>query len=68
MNFSDIIKTLNQARTGQVIRLNDKTVTLQCGPGQWRVGYSFLHRVVDAEGAMQGVIELDAGPLPTLQC
>ncbi len=55
-----------QQRTGQVIRLNDKTVTLQCGPGQWRVGYSHLHRVVDAEGAMQGVIELDARPLPNL--
>lgn len=56
-----------QQRTGQVIRLNDKTVTLQCGPGQWRVGYSFLHRVVDAEGAMQGVIELDDLAVPTLQ-
>ncbi|OGB30929.1 MAG: hypothetical protein A3F78_09975 [Burkholderiales bacterium RIFCSPLOWO2_12_FULL_61_40] len=56
-----------QQRTGQVIRLNDKTVTLQCGPGQWRVGYSYLHRVVDAEGAMQGVIEMDEKPLPTLQ-
>ncbi len=56
-----------QQRTGQVIRLNDKTVTLQCGPGQWRVAYQYLHRVVDADGRMQGVIDMEESPLPALQ-
>lgn len=56
-----------QQRTGQIIRLNDKTVTLQCEKGQWRVAYSFLHRVVDADGMMQDVIELGGMPLPALR-
>jgi len=47
-----------QQRTGQIIRLNDKTVTLQCGPSQWRVGYSLLHRVVDVDGLVHEVGEL----------
>lgn len=48
-------------RTGKVIRLNDKTVTLQCDKGQWRVAYSFLHRVVDVDGGvLQDVVELGA--------
>jgi hypothetical protein len=42
-----------QQRIGKVIRLNDKTVTLQCDKGQWRVGYSLLHRVVDVDGTVQ---------------
>jgi hypothetical protein len=44
-----------QQRIGKVIRLNDKTVTLQCDKGQWRVGYSLLHRVVDVDGTVQPV-------------
>lgn len=56
-----------QQRTGQIIRLNDKTVTLQCEKGQWRVAYSFLHRIVDADGMMQDVIELGGMPLPELR-
>jgi hypothetical protein len=44
-------------RTGKVIRLNDKTVTLQCGAAQWRVAYAYLHRVVDADMQAQGAIE-----------
>lgn len=56
-----------QQRTGQIIRLNDKTVTLQCEKGQWRVAYSFLHRVVDADGMMQDVIELGGMSLPELR-
>jgi hypothetical protein len=56
-----------QQRTGQVIRLNDKTVTLQCDKVQWRVGYSFLHRVVDADAMAQDVIELGAMPVPELR-
>jgi len=49
-----------QQRTGRVIRLNDKTVSLQCGNGQWRVAYQFLHRVVDAAGLNHDVIEIGA--------
>ena len=56
-----------QQRTGKIIRLNDKTVTLQCGQGQWRVAYSFLHRVVDATATMQGVIELGEVAVPALR-
>jgi hypothetical protein len=44
-----------QQRTGKIIRLNDKTVTLQCDRAQWRVAYSFLHRVVDVDGMVQDV-------------
>ncbi len=47
-----------QQRTGKVIRLNDKTVTLQCGQSQWRVAYSYLHRVVDSDGLAHDVIEI----------
>jgi len=44
-------------RTGKIIRLNDKTVSLQCGGVQWRVAYAFLHRVVDADIRDQDTIE-----------
>ena len=44
-------------RTGKIIRLNDKTVTLLCGSAQWRVAYAFLHRVVDADMHDQGTTE-----------
>ncbi len=47
-----------QQRTGKVIRLNDKTVSLQCGNSQWRVAYSLLHRVVDSDGLMHDVMEI----------
>lgn len=53
-----------QQRTGKVIRLNDKTVTLHCGNSQWRVAYGFLHRVVDAGANTADVIELGAAPAP----
>ena len=46
-------------RTGKIIRLNDKTVTLQCGGTQWRVAYAYLHRVFDADSRDQGTIEVD---------
>lgn len=49
-----------QQRTGKIIRLNDKTVTLQCDKSQWRVAYAFLHRVVDVDGMVQDVVELGA--------
>jgi hypothetical protein len=44
-------------RSGKIIRLNDKTVSMQCGGTQWRVAYAFLHRVVDADGRDQRTIE-----------
>lgn len=34
-------------RSGQIIRLNDKTVTVLSQGQKWRVSYTFLHRVVD---------------------
>lgn len=34
-------------RAGQVVRLNDKTVTLMCNGQSWRVSYGLLHRIVD---------------------
>ena len=52
-----------QQRSGQVIRLNDKTVTLLCGQQQWRVAYAYLHRVVDGDSFEQNIIKLDAIPV-----
>lgn len=51
-----------QQRSGRVIRLNDKTVTLLCGQQQWRVAYTFLHRVVDTDGVEQNLPVLDVLP------
>lgn len=48
----------HQQRTGRVIRLNDKTVSLRCGNSQWRVAYQFLHRVFDAADMKDDVIEI----------
>jgi hypothetical protein len=51
-----------QQRSGRIVRLNDKTVTLLCGQQQWRVAYGLLHRVVDGDsvsGAQSEVRELD---------
>jgi len=53
-----------QQRTGKIIRLNDKTVTLQCAQSQWRVAYSLLHRVVDVDSAVHEVAELGAVRVP----
>lgn len=47
-------------RSGRILRLNDKTVTLQSDGQQWRVAYAFLHRIVDGRAGT------DAGPLPGL--
>jgi len=35
-------------RHGTVMRLNDKTVTLDCDGQSWRVAYALLHRMIDA--------------------
>lgn len=48
-----------QQRSGRIVRLNDKTVTLLCGQQQWRVAYGLLHRVVDGDSAHGELGELD---------
>jgi hypothetical protein len=45
---------------GKIIRLNDKTVSLQCAGTQWRVAYAYLHRVVDADSRDQSTINVGA--------
>ena len=47
-----------QQRTGKIIRLNDKTVSLHCGNSQWRVAYSLLHRVLESDELLHKVIEI----------
>ncbi len=39
-------------RGGQIVRLNDKTVTLQCHGQNWRVGYGLLHRLIDGDSSV----------------
>lgn len=51
-------------RSGRIVRLNDKTVTLMCDQLQWRVAYSYLHRVVDADVIEQNPLELNVSALP----
>jgi hypothetical protein len=49
----------HQQRSGKIVRLNDKTVTLLCGHQQWRVAYSLLHRVVDSSAITGEPLELE---------
>ena len=53
----------HQQRSGKVVRLNDKTVTLLVDQQQWRVSYGLLHRVVDgrAENASEHELSYIAG-------
>jgi len=39
----------NTEHYGDVIRLNPKTVTINCRTGQWRVAYSFLFKVISPD-------------------
>ncbi len=48
-----------QQRSGRIVRLNDKTVTLLVGQQHWRVSYGLLHRVVD--GSAQDASERELG-------
>jgi hypothetical protein len=48
-----------QQRSGRIVRLNDKTVTLISGHQQWRVAYGLLHRVVESSAIEGQVLELD---------
>jgi hypothetical protein len=38
----------HQQRSGRIIRLNDKVVSVICGQLQRRVAYRLLHRVLDS--------------------
>ena len=49
----------HKQRTGKIVRLNDKTVTLNCENQQWRVAYGLLHRVVESSAIEGEVLELD---------
>lgn len=48
-----------QQRSGRIVRLNDKTVSLMCGQQQWRVTYGLLHRVVDSSASINEIPELE---------
>lgn len=45
-------------RSGRIVRLNDRTVTLLCDTQPWRVAYALLHRVVDASARDGEILEL----------
>jgi hypothetical protein len=47
-------------RYGQVMRLNQKTVTLDCQGSKWRVAYSFLFKVVDLQDEQVDVLDVKA--------
>ncbi|HLA34683.1 MAG TPA: hypothetical protein VJ001_07430 [Rhodocyclaceae bacterium] len=54
--IGDIVGFLDRKyrqRSGQVVRLNEKTVTIRIDNSEWRVGYDFLHRVVESD-AIEG--------------
>ena len=48
-----------QERSGRIVRLNDKTVTVHCGQQQWRVSYALLHRVVDSSASSGEALQLE---------
>ena len=52
----------NRERSGKVIRLNDKTVTILSDSQTWRVSYSLLHRVMNTDftSAADDSTEFDA--------
>ena len=52
----------HKERSGRIIRLNDKTVTLDCEQQQWRVAYALLHRVVESEASVMDGVEI-LGPV-----
>lgn len=62
VSIGDVVGFLDrnhQQRSGQIVRLNDKTVTLICDQQGWRVGYGLLHRVVDGSASMGDLFALD---------
>jgi hypothetical protein len=50
----------HQDRFGTIVRLNPKTVTVECEFGlKWRVGYSLLFPVFDVESSSEGSFDDD---------
>ena len=52
----------HKERSGRIIRLNDKTVTIDCEQQQWRVSYSLLHRVLDSDANIVDGVEILGPP------
>lgn len=42
-----VIRSDSKVHIGTIVRLNQKTATIACSEGEWRVSYALLHRVVD---------------------
>ncbi len=62
MSVGDTVGFLDrsqQQRSGRIIRLNDKTVTLLCNnQEEWRVYYGLLHRVVESSANGSELLKL----------
>ena len=48
---------------GGAAKVNDKTVTVECGHQQWRVSYGLLHRVVDSDANVVDGVEILGPPV-----
>lgn len=48
----------HKERSGRIIRLNDKTVNLECERQQWRVSHILLHGVVDSDANVGDGVEI----------
>lgn len=50
LQVGDIVGFVDRSgieRSGEVVRLNQKTVTIESDQGGWRVSYGLLHKVID---------------------
>jgi hypothetical protein len=54
---------LRSQRYPRAIRLNDKTVTIECEHQHWRVSYSLLHRVLDSDANVVAGVEILGPPV-----
>ncbi len=52
----------HKERSGRIIRLNDKTVTIDCEQQHWRVSYSLLYRVLDSDANIVDGVEILGPP------
>lgn len=48
-------------RSGCVLRLSEKTVSVRCGCEQWRIAYALLYRVIDSQMAEGEPAASDSG-------